>query len=520
MDTIRICRLCKAPIPMDAAATACPECGTSITANPVLDPLEPQLIAPTPAELSPFFPGLEILEVAGQGGMGTIYKARQPQLDRMVALKVLSPELGRDPAFAFRFSREAQALAKLNHTNIVSVYDFGQAGGYYYFLMEYVDGVTLRSLMDQKQVPPEEAHRIVIEVCHALQYAHDEGIVHRDIKPSNLLVDKKGRIKIADFGLASLIERDASDMRDGAPMMVVMGTPQYMAPEQIHDPHKVDGRADIYALGVVLYEMLTGHLPREPLKLPSQASAAHSHLDEIVLKSLEKRPRRRYRTASEFRSAVETATGKFHNFPGDMRQAKRRKWKWLPRFVITTGAIWLVVVTAILFKDHWGDEKTVAIPIGALEAFAAGPEGNGIGRRVITDLNLSPMQTQDLNRILKKYQQDFHNLELRHTSRETNANGHVVVTIKPFPDEMDKLLNRMWATMGPVLTSSQLAGARNSHFERFFPHSGLRPVIVEVWKDENSDDFHYIEKSPGAAPTNANPNRYRGFIRDSQKTNH
>jgi tRNA A-37 threonylcarbamoyl transferase component Bud32 len=205
MDTIRICRCCNAPIPAETQGSTCPECGCNFDAPGFADTGEAPLTPPTPAELGPLFPGLEILEVAGQGGMGTIYKARQPQLDRTVALKILSPELGRDPAFAQRFSREAQALAKLNHSNIVSIFDFGQAGGFFYFLMEYVDGVTLRALIDQRQIHAEESLRVVIEICHALQYAHEEGIVHLDIKPSNILFDKKGRVKIADFGLAQLI---------------------------------------------------------------------------------------------------------------------------------------------------------------------------------------------------------------------------------------------------------------------------------------------------------------------------
>src|SRR5580692_4397441 len=211
MDTIRLCRHCGAAISADTPGAPCSECGSKPGGEAFAEAAEGPLPPPTPAELAPFFPGLEIMEVAGHGGMGTIYKARQPQLDRMVALKILSPELGRDPAFAQRFSREAQALAKLNHTNIVRVFDFGQAGGFFYLIMEYVDGVSLKMLIEQKAIHAEEAQRIVIEICHALQYAHEEGIVHRDIKPSNILLDKKGRVKIADFGLAKLAVNDNKD---------------------------------------------------------------------------------------------------------------------------------------------------------------------------------------------------------------------------------------------------------------------------------------------------------------------
>ena len=208
MDTMRLCRQCHAPLPADRPQWLCADCESTPGRTPPIGAVPDPLPPPTPAELAQFFPTLDILELTGQGGMGMIYKALQRQLNRPAALKILSPELARDPAFADRFSREAQALARLNHPNIVGVFDFGRAGCYYYFLMEYVDGVTLRTLIDRKELPPAETRRIVGEICDALQYAHDEGIVHRDIKPSNILIDKKGRVKIADFGLAKLAGND------------------------------------------------------------------------------------------------------------------------------------------------------------------------------------------------------------------------------------------------------------------------------------------------------------------------
>jgi serine/threonine protein kinase len=166
--------------------------GDKTTAQP---PLPPEQIAP-------HFPQLEILECLGRGGMGVVYKARQKSLNRLVALKLLAPERVSDPKFAERFTREAQALAALSHPNIVTIYDFGQAGGFYYLLMEFVDGVNLRRLLRERKFTPEEALAIVPPLCEALQFAHDRGIVHRDIKPENLLLDTSGRVKIADFGVA------------------------------------------------------------------------------------------------------------------------------------------------------------------------------------------------------------------------------------------------------------------------------------------------------------------------------
>jgi uncharacterized protein (TIGR03067 family) len=260
--------------------------------------------APTPEELARHFPQLEIIELLGQGGMGAVYKARQPRLDRFVAVKILPPDAARDPAFAERFDREARALAKINHPNIVAVYDSGQHNGLYYFIMEYVDGVNLRELIRSGQCKPEEALRIVPQICEALQFAHDEGIVHRDIKPENILLDKRGRLKIADFGLARLLGHTRTDYTLTGPWQV-MGTPNYMAPEQMDDPLKVDHRADIYALGVVFYEMLTGELPRGRFAPPSQKVQVDVRLDEVVLRALEQEPQRRYQQASDVKTDVE-----------------------------------------------------------------------------------------------------------------------------------------------------------------------------------------------------------------------
>ena len=159
-------------------------------------------VPPDIKEIARLFPQFEVLELIGHGGMGAVYKARQKELDRIVALKVLPPDSGHDAAFAKRFSREAKALAKLNHPGIVTIHEFGHTEGFYFFVMEYVDGVNLRQLLATERVSPREALAIVPQICDALQFAHDQGIVHRDIKPENILLDRRGRVKVADFGLA------------------------------------------------------------------------------------------------------------------------------------------------------------------------------------------------------------------------------------------------------------------------------------------------------------------------------
>jgi tRNA A-37 threonylcarbamoyl transferase component Bud32 len=268
----------------------------------------PPFVPPKPHELAEHFPQLDILELVGHGGMGAVYKARQIALDRPVALKIIRPETADDPTFAERFAREARALAHLNHPNIVTVHDFGRAAGVYYLLMEYVDGVNLRQALHQEKLTPEQALTIVPQICEALEYAHHEGVVHRDIKPENVLLDRRGRVKIADFGLAKLVNQSATDLHLTGTRQV-MGTPNYMSPEQMERPHEVDHRADIYSLGVVLYEMLTGELPIGRFEPPSKKVHVDVRLDEIVLRSLEKQPDRRYQYVGQLKTDVEAISG-------------------------------------------------------------------------------------------------------------------------------------------------------------------------------------------------------------------
>ncbi len=314
---LETCPQCGAELPPNSPGGLCPRClvamnlATETRAGGEAGPAGTQMVPPPRdeplpvAEVARLFPQLEILECLGRGGMGTVYKARQPRLNRFAALKILSRGKGTDAAFAERFTREAQALARLNHSGIVAVYDFGEAGGHYYLLMEYVDGVNLRRLLAGRKLSPAESLAIVPQICEALQYAHSRGIVHRDIKPENILLDQQGRVKIADFGIAKMLGPEAS-----APPLTgaeeVIGTPHYMAPEQIEKPTEVDHRADIYSLGVVFYEMLTGELPLGKFAPPSRKVSVDVRLDEVVLHALEKEPEHRYQHASEVKTAVET----------------------------------------------------------------------------------------------------------------------------------------------------------------------------------------------------------------------
>jgi hypothetical protein len=356
------CPQCGASLPVGALAGFCPACllHQGAAADTATAPNAKPFVLPTVEEVARLFPQLEILGFLGKGGMGAVYKARQPALDRIVALKILpTQEAVSDPGFAERFTREARALARLSHPNIVVVYEFGQVnqssagvppavgasgsgtGGIAgeqpagpggtpalsYFIMEFVDGVNLRQLQKAKRLSPREALQVVPQICDALQYAHDEGVVHRDIKPENVLVDRKGRVKIADFGLAKILGQDTEALRLTGKGQV-MGTPHYMAPEQVEHPLTVDHRADIFSLGVVFYEMLTGELPLGKFQPPSCRVQVDVRLDDVVLHALEKEPERRYQHVSEVKTDVEKiASGALppgETF-GQLVEAQRRK---------------------------------------------------------------------------------------------------------------------------------------------------------------------------------------------------
>jgi len=320
-NTPSLCPECGKPVPPDSQHQICPAClmaqalasQTAAAGGKATAAAPP----PSPEEIAEKFPQFEILECLGRGGMGVVYKARQKSLNRLVAIKILAPEREHDSKFAGRFAREAELLAKLSHPHIVTIHDFGETGGLYYLVMEFVDGVSLRDLLREGKLEPKQALAIVPEICDALQFAHDHGIVHRDIKPENILLNRLGRVKVADFGLAKLVA-DTADIEPGqlAPTTPAaddlteagktMGTPNYMAPEQTQNPEAVDSRADIYSLGVVFYQMLTGELPGKLIEAPSRKVQIDVRLDEVVLRALEREPGRRYQQVGEIKTRMET----------------------------------------------------------------------------------------------------------------------------------------------------------------------------------------------------------------------
>ena len=303
------CEQCGNAIPPEAPHGLCPSCllsGADSQTNPDHPaPLRQPDAVPKLEEVQKAFPHLQVLEPIGHGGMGAVFKARQPKLERLVALKILPQHLASNPEFAERFAREGRILAKLTHPNIITVYDIGEESGFLFILMEFVEGINLRQAIRSQSIPSEKALAIVPTICEALQYAHDEGVLHRDIKPENILLNTKGNVKIADFGIAKMMNEEESGrgltMSGAAP-----GTPHYMAPEQIESPNTVDHRADIYSLGVVFYELLTGELPIGRFPAPSSKSnKVNPEIDEVVFKSLEKERNLRQQSAAEMKTQVQ-----------------------------------------------------------------------------------------------------------------------------------------------------------------------------------------------------------------------
>lgn len=301
------CPQCNSTIPADAPSQLCPACVLNAVASSQINPSTNQNpnTPPSIQQLTPHFPGFEFEEIIGSGGMGAVYKAKQIQVDRTVSIKILSENFSEDPIFIERFEREARILGKLNHPNITAIFDFGVAGPYCYLLMEYVDGANLRQALETGNFSPSEALNIIQEICAALAYAHSKGILHRDIKPENILLDSKGHVKIADFGIAKLIGENQTNNITLTMQGSVLGSPHYMAPEQLETPDDVDQRADIYSLGVVFYEILTGELPLGRFPLPSQKANIDSRIDDIILRTLDRERQARYQNATEVITQVE-----------------------------------------------------------------------------------------------------------------------------------------------------------------------------------------------------------------------
>lgn len=336
-----------------------------VSLGPTLSPSQRAGVEPKPTTVGdkpPELPGYELLELIGRGGMGEVWRARQVSLDRQVALKVLPPKFAADPEFIKRFDKEIAALAALSHPNITQIIDRGRVGTHCYFVMELVTGRSLREVMHESRLAPAEALRIAIQVCRGIEHAHQRSVIHRDVKPENVLIDAAGTAKVADFGLAGM--RGSDRNLELTATAVAMGTVNYMAPEQRRDAKHVDHRADVYSLGVLLYEMLTGELPFGRFKLPSQrVRGLDPRLDEVVAQALEQDPEARLESAGKLAEALEELVGSASSqVPSKLRDTSPERpgqkglsalplaWWQTPTFKAGAAVVLALVVLAVVLK--------------------------------------------------------------------------------------------------------------------------------------------------------------------------
>jgi hypothetical protein len=330
--------------------------------------------------------GYEIKEVLGRGGMGTVYKARQVNMERWVALKVLAPEMANDSKYIIRFFREARAAGALNHGNIVQVYDVAEDQGYYFFSMEYVEGESLRrKLRNETRLEPLTALGYIAQMARALAHAKKSGLVHRDIKPDNILVTPAGVAKLADLGLAKItaVGDDPSQTKAG----LTMGTPHYMSPEQTKSGAAADHRSDIYSLGATFYHLVTGFVPFDassPMEVMlkacrEKAVPAHERepsvpraVSDLIARMMEKDPGRRPQDAEALTALIEKTRSTLLEAEGsdthvDSAPVGVRSTAWgAARAALTLGAVALSAATVVMALDEKG-----AAPPPPLIAFAA-----------------------------------------------------------------------------------------------------------------------------------------------------
>lgn len=563
------CPRCGGELPANFPPGVCPACllkqglspdtyisGAGSASNASSSGRRNRWTPPTPAELASRFPQLEIVELLGQGGMGAVYKVRQKDLDRWAALKILPDDVAQDPNFAERFQREARALALLGHQNIVIVYEFGQRDGVYFLLMEYVDGVNLRQAIRAGQILAKDALGIVTQVCDALQFAHEEGVVHRDIKPENILIDKRGRVKIADFGLAKLLGH-SFEVPTLTGTHQVIGTPVYMAPEQMEGTRGVDHRADIFSLGVVFYELLTGELPLGRFAPPSQKYSLDVRLDEVVLRTLEKEPDRRYQQASEVKGDVESIRSQ----PTVAASAKPKRSrpglasKFL--FVVVPLVVAGFAVTRMIYMERqiradgalmdqrmrnlqdmaMEQQRYVASTVPQQVLLTQSPKS--IGALIDSDPNVAyaivqfvngqaklnpdfgtnvllPEQRFVINQILDRIHASYLQMEWKQfTHWKFNADGSLQVTVLPstqvdlngqptqdvieLADEVGKLENDLWTQIDSQIPLEQQRFLRK-HLPLFGDDSKPLPLVADLGSTDGGGGGSYPMMGMAAAP--------------------
>ncbi|MFO7776082.1 MAG: protein kinase [Candidatus Hydrogenedentota bacterium] len=360
------CEQCNAPLSAEGPKQQGQPAGSGGRPNQASRKKQPHITFPRGKVLANRY---TIIEMIGRGGMGCIYKAHDNVLNEEVALKMLLPQFVRDKVVVNRFYNEARIARKLAHPNIVRVHDIGMTEGVLYISMEYLRGRSLRSLIEHQGggqwLSVEMTLRMADGICEALEYAH-QYTVHRDIKPENVMIGDSGEVKIMDFGISKLMAKSNLTATS-----MVMGTPHYMSPEQFKDSRSVDGRADIYSLGVLIYEMLTGGLPTGMGKpLSAVRSDASPELETIVIKCTEKEPENRYQSVHELRQALQPLLNRDHAAPFGKAGVFRGARPWARR---AAGVLLAAAMLALAGWGLWQAEEHRRMAVVEAQAEAADP---------------------------------------------------------------------------------------------------------------------------------------------------
>ena len=393
-DSASLCSRCHTPLPDLDSQETLNEAGTLVEDWSVASASKASK-APIPTstmatgELSPgtVLDGrYEILQLIGRGGMGAVYKAHDKELERFVALKLIRPDLARNPEMVRRFKLELILARQVTHRNVIRIFDLGQAGGIKFITMDFVDGHDLRALLKEKgKFPPAEAARVMLQICRALEAAHGEHVIHRDLKPQNIMLDGKGRVYVMDFGIARSVHVPGMT-QTGA----LIGTPEYMSPEQARGEN-LDQRSDIFSLGVIFYEILTGTKPypsdiplatlwkrmQEPVTPPVKLEPSLPlALNEVVVKALQIEPENRFASAREMAHQLELWLGPSAESSAIFLPAPKTThyWKWASAAL---GALLIVAVVAFRLKGPVKPPPAHA-PVSVLVADFANTTGDSI----------------------------------------------------------------------------------------------------------------------------------------------
>ncbi len=344
--------------------------------GPKLPPGPLRWVPPTVEEMQNLLPQYDVQRFVAKGGMGAVYQGAQRSLQRVVAVKILPPGIDDgDMQFASRFKQEAQSMAQLSHPHIVAVYDAGETrDGLLYFVMEFIEGTDVGQLIATSgRLDPRHALAVTAAVCDALAFAHEEGVIHRDIKPSNVMLDKRARVKVADFGLAKVTNIETSVLTGTS---TAIGSAHFTAPEVLAGSSAVDHRADLYAVGVMLYQMLVGQIPQGRFDLPSLlVPGLDPRVDLIVDKAMKTNRENRYSTAGEMRQAVEEVVRDFVSPKASGGTARKPLRGW--GFAAAVVAVMMLVLGAVLLMKNPA-HKSEAAPVAEASTVTAGSGRKGV----------------------------------------------------------------------------------------------------------------------------------------------